>query len=166
VRHQVPIRRGPLRRSRGQTGEMYKLRSLLRGAESSRRALERHLDQQDVCRLGGSLRTPDRGHGARGAGASEAGRVAHGSALLPGGDRRQPGGKRFPNHQAAGLSGPWFVDGYSDQGFRGVSKAFDDRGHGTWVGGERADEAEISNQDEFTVGSTTLMLIVTGGPSA
>ena len=38
--------------------------------------------------------------------------------------------------------------------------------NGTWFGGERADEAEISNQDEFTVGSTTLMLIVTGGPSA
>jgi predicted Zn finger-like uncharacterized protein len=38
--------------------------------------------------------------------------------------------------------------------------------NGTWVGGERADEAEIFNQDEFTVGSTTLMLIVTGGPSA
>ena len=36
--------------------------------------------------------------------------------------------------------------------------------NGTWVGGERADEAEISNQDEFTVGSTTLMLIVTTGP--
>jgi pSer/pThr/pTyr-binding forkhead associated (FHA) protein len=38
--------------------------------------------------------------------------------------------------------------------------------NGTWVGGKRADEVEISNQDEFTVGSTTLMLIVTGGPSA
>ena len=38
--------------------------------------------------------------------------------------------------------------------------------NGTWVGGERTDEAEISNQDEFTVGSTTMMLIVTGGPSA
>ena len=36
--------------------------------------------------------------------------------------------------------------------------------NGTWVGGERADEAEISNQGEFTLGSTTLMLIVTGGP--
>ena len=34
--------------------------------------------------------------------------------------------------------------------------------NGTWVGGERADEAEISNQGEFTIGSTTLMLIVTG----
>ena len=38
--------------------------------------------------------------------------------------------------------------------------------NGTWVGGKRADQAEISNQDEFTLGSTTLMLIVTGGPSA
>ncbi len=35
--------------------------------------------------------------------------------------------------------------------------------NGTWVGGERADEAEIPNQGEFTLGSTTLMLIVTGG---
>ena len=35
--------------------------------------------------------------------------------------------------------------------------------NGTWVGGERADEAEISNQGEFTIGSTTLMLIITGG---
>ena len=38
--------------------------------------------------------------------------------------------------------------------------------NGTWVGGERADEAEIPNQGEFTLGSTTLMLIVTGGPPA
>ena len=38
--------------------------------------------------------------------------------------------------------------------------------NGTWVGGERADEVEIANQGEFTLGSTTLMLIVTGGPSA
>jgi predicted Zn finger-like uncharacterized protein len=36
--------------------------------------------------------------------------------------------------------------------------------NGTWVGGERAEESEISNQGEFTLGSTTLMLIVTGGP--
>ena len=36
--------------------------------------------------------------------------------------------------------------------------------NGTWVGGERAEEAEIPNQGEFTLGSTTLMLIVTGGP--
>ncbi len=35
--------------------------------------------------------------------------------------------------------------------------------NGTSVGGERAEEAEISNQDEFTLGSTTLMLIITGG---
>lgn len=35
--------------------------------------------------------------------------------------------------------------------------------NGTWVGGERAQEAEIANQGEFTLGSTTLMLIVTGG---
>jgi len=35
--------------------------------------------------------------------------------------------------------------------------------NGTWVGGERAEEAEISNQGEFTLGSTTLMLIITGG---
>jgi predicted Zn finger-like uncharacterized protein len=35
--------------------------------------------------------------------------------------------------------------------------------NGTWVGGERADEAEISNQGEFTIGSTTLMLIITTG---
>jgi predicted Zn finger-like uncharacterized protein len=35
--------------------------------------------------------------------------------------------------------------------------------NGTWVGGERADEAEIPNQGEFTVGSTTLMLIITSG---
>ena len=33
--------------------------------------------------------------------------------------------------------------------------------NGTWVGGERAQEAEIDNQSEFTLGSTTLMLIVT-----
>ncbi len=38
--------------------------------------------------------------------------------------------------------------------------------NGTWVGGERADEAEIVNQGEFTLGSTTLMLIITGGPAA
>jgi predicted Zn finger-like uncharacterized protein len=38
--------------------------------------------------------------------------------------------------------------------------------NGTWVGGERADEAEIANQGEFTLGSTTLMLIITGGPAA
>jgi predicted Zn finger-like uncharacterized protein len=36
--------------------------------------------------------------------------------------------------------------------------------NGTWVDGERATEAEIANQGEFTLGSTTLMLIVTGGP--
>jgi predicted Zn finger-like uncharacterized protein len=36
--------------------------------------------------------------------------------------------------------------------------------NGTWVDGERAAEAEIANQGEFTLGSTTLMLIVTGGP--
>jgi hypothetical protein len=35
--------------------------------------------------------------------------------------------------------------------------------NGTWVGGERAEEAEIQNQGEFTLGSTTLMLIITGG---
>jgi len=33
--------------------------------------------------------------------------------------------------------------------------------NGTWVGGKRVDQAEIANQNEFTVGSTTLMLIVT-----
>ena len=33
--------------------------------------------------------------------------------------------------------------------------------NGTWVGGERVDQAELANQNEFTVGSTTLMLIVT-----
>jgi len=33
--------------------------------------------------------------------------------------------------------------------------------NGTWVGGERVDQVEISNQSEFTLGSTTLMLIVT-----
>jgi pSer/pThr/pTyr-binding forkhead associated (FHA) protein len=33
--------------------------------------------------------------------------------------------------------------------------------NGTWVGGERIDQVEISNQSEFTLGSTTLMLIVT-----
>jgi hypothetical protein len=38
--------------------------------------------------------------------------------------------------------------------------------NGTWVGGERATESEIPNQGEFTLGSTTLMLIVTGGPPA
>ena len=38
--------------------------------------------------------------------------------------------------------------------------------NGTWVGGERADESEIVNQGEFTLGSTTLMLIITGGPAA
>jgi predicted Zn finger-like uncharacterized protein len=38
--------------------------------------------------------------------------------------------------------------------------------NGTWVGGERAEEAEISNQGEFTLGSTTLMLIITGGAGA
>ena len=38
--------------------------------------------------------------------------------------------------------------------------------NGSWVGGERADEAEIANQGEFTLGSTTLMLIITGGPAA
>ncbi len=35
--------------------------------------------------------------------------------------------------------------------------------NGTWVGGKRVDQAEIANQNEFTVGSTTLMLIVTSG---
>jgi predicted Zn finger-like uncharacterized protein len=38
--------------------------------------------------------------------------------------------------------------------------------NGTWVHGERAEEAEIANQAEFTLGSTTLMLIITGGPPA
>ena len=38
--------------------------------------------------------------------------------------------------------------------------------NGTWVGGKRTDQAEISNQDEFTLGSTTLMLIVTGATTA
>jgi predicted Zn finger-like uncharacterized protein len=38
--------------------------------------------------------------------------------------------------------------------------------NGTWVGGERAVESEIPNQGEFTLGSTTLMLIVTGGTMA
>ena len=33
--------------------------------------------------------------------------------------------------------------------------------NGTWVGGERIDQVEIFNQGEFTLGSTTLMLIVT-----
>ena len=37
--------------------------------------------------------------------------------------------------------------------------------NGTWVGGERAEEAELQNQGEFTIGSTTLMLIVTGAPA-
>jgi predicted Zn finger-like uncharacterized protein len=36
--------------------------------------------------------------------------------------------------------------------------------NGTWVNGERVQESEILNQGEFTLGSTTLMLIVTGGP--
>ncbi len=36
--------------------------------------------------------------------------------------------------------------------------------NGTWVGGQRTDQSEISDQDEFTVGSTTLMLIVTDRP--
>ncbi len=36
--------------------------------------------------------------------------------------------------------------------------------NGIWVGGQRADQTAISDQDEFTVGSTTLMLIVTTGP--
>ena len=35
--------------------------------------------------------------------------------------------------------------------------------NGTWVDGERIDRVEIANQSEFTVGSTTLMLIVTNG---
>ena len=35
--------------------------------------------------------------------------------------------------------------------------------NGVWVGGERAEEVEIENHGEFTIGSTTLMLIVTGG---
>jgi len=35
--------------------------------------------------------------------------------------------------------------------------------NGTWVGGERIDQTEMSNQSEFTLGSTTLMLIVTTG---
>lgn len=35
--------------------------------------------------------------------------------------------------------------------------------NGIWVGGERAEEVEIDNHGEFTIGSTTLMLIVTGG---
>jgi len=38
--------------------------------------------------------------------------------------------------------------------------------NGTWVGGKRTAEAEIANQDEFTLGSTTLMLIVTGAAGA
>jgi len=35
--------------------------------------------------------------------------------------------------------------------------------NGVWVGGERAEEVEIDNHGEFTIGSTTLMLIITGG---
>ncbi len=35
--------------------------------------------------------------------------------------------------------------------------------NGIWVGGERADEVKIENHGEFTIGSTTLMLIITGG---
>jgi predicted Zn finger-like uncharacterized protein len=35
--------------------------------------------------------------------------------------------------------------------------------NGVWVGGERAEEVEIPNHGEFTIGSTTLMLIITGG---
>ena len=35
--------------------------------------------------------------------------------------------------------------------------------NGIWVGGERAEEVKIENHGEFTIGSTTLMLIVTGG---
>jgi len=35
--------------------------------------------------------------------------------------------------------------------------------NGIWVGGERAEEVEIENHGEFTIGSTTLMLIITGG---
>ena len=35
--------------------------------------------------------------------------------------------------------------------------------NGIWVGGERADEVKIDNHGEFTIGSTTLMLIITGG---
>jgi predicted Zn finger-like uncharacterized protein len=34
--------------------------------------------------------------------------------------------------------------------------------NGIWVGGERADEVKIDNHGEFTIGSTTLMLIITG----
>jgi predicted Zn finger-like uncharacterized protein len=33
--------------------------------------------------------------------------------------------------------------------------------NGTWVGGERVRTGELNHQDEFTLGSTTLMLIVT-----
>lgn len=35
--------------------------------------------------------------------------------------------------------------------------------NGVWVGGQRAEEVEIDNHGEFTIGSTTLMLIITGG---
>jgi predicted Zn finger-like uncharacterized protein len=35
--------------------------------------------------------------------------------------------------------------------------------NGIWVGGERAEEVEVENHGEFTIGSTTLMLIITGG---
>ena len=35
--------------------------------------------------------------------------------------------------------------------------------NGVWVGGVRAEEVEIENHGEFTIGSTTLMLIITGG---
>jgi predicted Zn finger-like uncharacterized protein len=35
--------------------------------------------------------------------------------------------------------------------------------NGIWVGGERAEEVPIDNHGEFTIGSTTLMLIITGG---
>ncbi|MFV2072712.1 MAG: FHA domain-containing protein [Thermoanaerobaculales bacterium] len=48
---------------------------------------------------------------------------------------------------------------------RGEQVALVDLGatNGTWVEGDRVDRAEIANRSEFTLGSTTLMLIVTNG---
>lgn len=38
--------------------------------------------------------------------------------------------------------------------------------NGTWFEGKRIDRVKLSHQDEFTLGSTTLMLIVTAGRDA
>jgi predicted Zn finger-like uncharacterized protein len=46
---------------------------------------------------------------------------------------------------------------------RGEAATLADMGttNGTFVGGERIDRVELANQNEFTLGSTTLMLIIT-----